>query len=270
MNPGPDSISVVIPVYNAEKTIIDALESVKDQLVRPSEIILVDDGSTDNSADRIRQFKEANPDLNLILISKTNGGVSSARNRGMEAASGKWIALLDSDDVWLPQKLARQMRIIKENPDIDFLGTTRNDEKINRVLWKKFKQLTRIGPRLLLVKFVFVVPTVLFKKEIPEHAGYFDEQQRYAEEGNFFIRISHKYNCFLLNESLVLTGHGKAHFGQSGLSGNLKEMEKGELKNMREALKMRIINPAEYVILCSFSILKYIRRILLVKFRYHA
>lgn len=270
MNLGPDSISVVIPVYNAANTITATLESVKNQTVRPSEIILVDDGSTDNSADRIKQFKEANPDMNLMLISKSNGGVSSARNAGMKAASGKWIALLDSDDVWLPPKLARQIEVIKGNQDIDFLGTTRNDEKISRVLWKKFNLLTKIGPRLLLVKFVFVVPTVLFKKEIPERAGYFDEKQRYAEEGDFFIRICRQYNCFLLNESLVITGHGKAHFGQSGLSGNLKEMEKGELKNMRAALRMRIIGPAGYLMLCAFSILKYIRRLLIVKLRRNA
>ena len=270
MKRGPDSISVVIPVYNAENTILATLESVKDQIVRPSEIIIVDDGSTDHSPDLVKQFKEANPDLNLILISKPNGGVSSARNRGMEAASGKWIALLDSDDVWLPGKLARQIQVIKQNPGIDFLGTTRNDEKISRVLWKKFGPLTKIGPRLLLVKFVFVVPTVLFKKEILYATGYFDEKQRYAEEGNFFMRICHKYNCFLLNESLVVTGRGKPHFGQSGLSGNLKEMEKGELKNMGEALKMHIINPAGYLALCTFSLLKYIRRVIIVKLRHHA
>jgi glycosyltransferase involved in cell wall biosynthesis len=270
MTRGPDSISVIIPVYNAENTILSTLESVKDQLIRPCEIIVVDDGSSDQSVNRITRFKEANPELNLILISKPNGGVSSARNRGMEAASGKWIALLDSDDVWLPGKLARQIQVIKQNPGIDFLGTTRNDEKISRVLWKKFGPLTKIGPRLLLVKFVFVVPTVLFKKEILYAAGYFDEKQRYAEEGNFFMRICHQYNCFLLNESLVITGHGKAHFGQSGLSGNLKEMEKGELKNMRAALRMRIISPAGYLMLCAFSILKYIRRLLIVKLRRYA
>jgi hypothetical protein len=130
------------------------------------------------------------------------------------------------------------------------------------------KWLTKITPRLLLYKFVFVVPTVIFKRSILDTVGYFDENQRYAEEGNYFIRISNRFNCYLLNESLVLTGGGKAHFGGSGLTGNLSEMEKGELSNLKYAFKSHIVSIFEYPFLVVFSILKYFRRILIVKLRY--
>jgi glycosyltransferase involved in cell wall biosynthesis len=185
----------------------------------------------------------------------------------MSAATGNWIALLDSDDEWLPNKLERQIQVLKENPNIDFLGTNRNGEYFHKILWKKLSILTKISPKLLMIKFIFVVPTVIFRKKIVSDVGYFDETQKYAEEGNYFIRIAQKFNCFLLNESLAITGGGKAHFGHSGLSGNLKEMEKGELKNLKDALNLKIINTFEYFCLICFSVLKYVRRVLIVKIR---
>ncbi|WP_407533726.1 glycosyltransferase family 2 protein [Elizabethkingia miricola] len=261
------SISVVIPMYNSEKTIIQTLESVFSQTYTPSEIIIVNDGSTDNSQTIVEGFIDKNKKIQCKFINKSNGGVSTARNIGMKNASSDWIALLDSDDEWLPNKLERQIDILAHNPQIDFLGTNRNGEYFHSVFWKKLEHLTKISPKLLLVKFLFVVPTIIFKKEIISNIGYFDESQKYAEEGNYFIRIAQKYNCYLLNESLVITGGGKAHFGHSGLSGNLKGMEIGELKNIKDALNLKIINTFEYYLLISFSLLKFLRRLLIVKVR---
>jgi glycosyltransferase involved in cell wall biosynthesis len=260
-------ISVVIPMYNSSKTILRTLNSIKKQTILPYEVIIIDDGSLDESSTIVEDFISNNSTLNIQLVKKTNGGVSTARNAGIKLAKGDWIALLDSDDEWLINKLERQIQVLSENPEIDFLGTNRNGEYFDKILWKKLSVLTRISPKLLMIKFIFVVPTVIFKKEIISDVGYFDETQKYAEEGNYFIRIAQKYNCFLLNESLVLTGDGKAHFGHSGLSGNLKEMEKGELKNLKDALNLKIINVLEYSCLVVFSILKYFRRIVIVKTR---
>jgi len=261
------TISVVIPVYNAEKTIIETLNSVKNQIILPDEIIVVNDGSKDNSLNLINEYIKDNQFLNIILIDKLNGGVSTARNAGIKSAIGEWIALLDSDDVWYPNKLKRQIEIIEQNPQIDFLGASRNGEDFNNILWKKIGLLTKISSKFLFVKFVFIVPTVLFKKSITETVGFFDEKQRYAEEGIYFIRIAQSFNCYLLNESLAFTGGGKNHFGDSGLSGNLKEMEKGELKNLKDALHEKMINYAEYSALVFFSVLKYLRRVIIVKLR---
>lgn len=260
-------ISVVIPMYNSRNTILNTLNSVKNQTILPFEVVIIDDGSKDESATVVEDFISVNSALNIQLVKQKNRGVSSARNVGLKLAKGDWIALLDSDDEWLPTKLERQIQVLNENPTIDFLGTNRNGEYFDKILWKKLSVLTRISPKLLMVKFIFVVPTVIFRKKIVLDAGYFDETQKYAEEGNYFIRIAQKYNCYLLNESLVVTGDGKAHFGHSGLSGNLKEMEKGELKNLKDALSLKIINHFQYSFLVLFSILKYFRRIAIVKTR---
>jgi len=262
-------ISVIIPVYNSGNTIKACIDSVLNQTYTGAiEIIIINDGSKDNSRKIIEQIVENNSGpIAIQLINKINAGVSSARNMAMKLAKGELIAFLDSDDEWLPDKLKRQVEVLNRNPHIDFLGTNRNDEYFNRVLWKKLDHLTKISSRLLLVKFLFVVPTVIFKTKIIKTIGYFDESQKYAEEGNYFIRIAQKFNCYLLNESLVLTGGGKAHFGHSGLSGNLNAMELGELKNIKDALKLKIINIFQYIFLVLFSSMKYIRRLLIVKYR---
>lgn len=254
-------------MYNSSKTIWNSLDSIKRQTMLPYEVIIVDDGSTDDSANIVSDFMNKNPSLNIKLVKKENGGVSTARNVGIKLAIGNWIALLDSDDEWLPNKLERQIEILTNNCQIDFLGTNRNGEYFNRILWKKLNLLTKVSPKLLMVKFIFVVPTIIFKKEIISSIGYFDESQKYAEEGNYFIRIAQKFNCYLLNESLVITGGGKEHYGHSGLSGNLKEMEKGELRNIKYAHELGIVNYFEYLGLVIFSIFKYIRRLVIVKLR---
>lgn len=261
-----DKVSVIIPMYNARNTILKALNSVINQTYKVVfEIIVINDGSKDGSSEIVADFIIHNQgEIEILLINKQNGGVSSARNVGLMRARGNWIALLDSDDEWLPNKLQRQFDILKLNPEIDFLGTTRNSERINRIFCKKFSKLTKITTKNLLLRFVFVVPTVLFKREILDDVGYFDETLKYAEEGNYFLRIASKYNCYLLNESLAITGGGKAHFGESGLSGNIREMERGELRNIKFAFLKGWINLIEYLFITFFSLLKYLRRVIIV------
>lgn len=260
-------ISVVIPMYNSEKTIVATLDSVFHQTYLPTEIIIVNDGSLDNSLNIVKDYISKHIEILVVLIDKENGGVSSARNAGMKVAKGDWIALLDSDDEWLPNKLQRQKEVLEQNPQIDFLGCNRNGEFFKNVMFKKLNLLSQIKPKDLMFKFLFVVPTVIFKRIIIDKIGFFDETQRYAEEGNYFIRISNKYNCYLLNESHVITGGGKNHFGDSGLTANLYEMEKGELKNLIFALKNDIINIFEFIFFTIFSILKYFRRVIIVLLR---
>ena len=262
-------VSVIIPMYNAESTIKTCIDSVLKQTYKGKvEIIVVNDGSKDNSHVIVEELiRTNNANINIHLVKKVNGGVSTARNAGIKLAQGDWIALLDSDDEWLPNKLERQIQVLSENPNIDFLGTNRNRESFSAVLWNKLEHLTKISAKLLLFKNYFSPPTIIFKKQIFFELGGFDENQRYAEEGNYFIRIAQRYNCYLLDESLVITGGRKAHFGHSGLSGNLKQMELGELKNIKDSLNLNIINYFEYIFLIIFFLLKYVSRLLIVKFR---
>ena len=106
-------ISVVIPAYNAEKHIARAIESVLSQTRPADEVIVVDDGSIDGTADVIRSFGER-----VILIQQENAGASIARNAGIQAATGDWIAFLDGDDEWLPEKLKLQSDHLQRHPDL--------------------------------------------------------------------------------------------------------------------------------------------------------
>src|SRR5579872_1363742 len=108
-----NSVSVVIPLYNGARYIAETLDSILAQTVRPAEIIVVNDGSTDNSASIVEQY--GNP---VTLMTVKNGGASAARNIGASRATTNWIALCDGDDLWLPTKLEKQLRLATESPDI--------------------------------------------------------------------------------------------------------------------------------------------------------
>ena len=256
-----NNISVIIPFYNSEKTIQRCLVSVTNQTLKPSEIILIDDGSVDNSVNIIESFFDDNIEVNYKLISKINGGVSSARNVGLKIANGDLIAFLDSDDEWINNKLEIQVSCFVENENCHFVGGLIYENKnVSNIIIRKISVLN------LVFKNYFQPSTVIFKREIINTIGLFDEKQKYAEEGNYFIRIASKYNCYLLNKQLVIYDRGRRGFGISGLSSNIYEMEKGELLNLNYAKKNKLISMHVYFLAYLYSILKFIRRILIVKY----
>lgn len=258
-------ISVIIPMYNSEKTIERALSSVINQTYAgPLEIIVVNDGSKDNSAVIVDEYIVKHPAHSIRLINQNNGGVSKARNTGLKAATGDYIALLDSDDEWYKEKLSKQLEIFHGNDFVDFQGASFEGFGFKN---RPEGALIKIEFRDLLFKNYFQPSTIIFKKEILEEVGYFDESQRYAEEGNYFMRVANKFNCYFFNKNLITFGDGKSGFGESGLSANLKEMQKGELKNLKFAYNQGWANPLTYTVAVIFSVMKYIRRILIVKLR---
>tara|TARA_B110000902_G_scaffold266473_1_gene354341 strand:- start:4265 stop:5023 length:759 start_codon:yes stop_codon:yes gene_type:complete len=249
-------------MFNSENSIFSCVSSVLNQTFDGEiEIIIVNDGSTDNSKVIVEKLIRENSQKNITLFNKENGGVSSARNKGLEIAEGDFIALLDSDDEWFPNKIEKQLNIFNSDNSIGFVGG---------LIFKPAnleKGYVDIPLAKLIFKNYFQPSTVMFKKEVLDKVGYFDETQKYAEEGNYFIRIAKFFKCVLLNEQLVLYGQGKFGFGESGLSANLREMEIGELKNLKFAYKNNYISFFTFVIAISYSTLKYMRRIVLVKFR---
>ena len=110
-------ISVIIPAYNSARYIEEAVRSVLGQHLKPDEIIIVDDGSTDETPEILAGFTGPG----IITIRQENSGAASARNRGIQAATGSLIAFLDSDDIWLPEKLAAQNRVLTEHPEIAYV-----------------------------------------------------------------------------------------------------------------------------------------------------
>jgi glycosyltransferase involved in cell wall biosynthesis len=112
MQPEKALVSVLIPVYNGERYLAEAIESVLAQSYRPLEVIVIDDGSTDESARVAQQFS-------VCYFFQPNGGTSAARNSGIEQAHGEFLAFLDQDDLWMPEKLSRQMAAFETRPELD-------------------------------------------------------------------------------------------------------------------------------------------------------
>ena len=255
-------------MYNSEDTIITCIDSVLNQTYRGKiEIIVVNDGSKDNSKTIIEEIvKNNNSDIEIQLINKENGGVSSARNQGLALAKGEYIALLDSDDRWLENKLEVQMEILKSNTEIDFIGCARNNEVLE-IFGKKIETLHKATVKELLVKMYPQTSTAVFKHKLFQQLGGYNESMTHAEDGNLWIRYCANTNFYYVPDSLVVTGDGKPHFGHSGLSANLEAMHEGNLFILKEAFKERTIGLVSYFFFFLFYEIKYLRRILLTKTR---
>lgn len=138
-------VSVIIPMYNSERTIERALNSVVNQTYQGNiEIIVINDGSQDNSLNLVKEYKKKlnKENIEIFIINKKNGGVSTARNEGLRKAKGKYIALLDSDDEWLKTKLETQIELLKNNSKIDFLGSQVNYRE-SKIMFKKISKLKK-------------------------------------------------------------------------------------------------------------------------------
>ena len=260
-------ISCVIPMYNSSKTILRALESIKNQTYQGKfQIIVVDDGSNDESVFLVEKFKKDNLNLWIDLIKKENGGVSSTRNLGMKYAQGEYIAFLDSDDHWLTAKIELQLEVMNSCKNIHLLGCTRDGVIHKRILGRKVGRLVPLAPLRYVLKSQLITSSVLFKREVYERIGGFDESMKYAEDMNYWLRSMEYFKCYLLNMPLVVMEYNNDMKHSGGLSSKLWDMEKGELKNIREIYNKEQINFGEYIFASVFSFFKFIRRSLFSKY----
>jgi hypothetical protein len=140
--------SVIVPVYKVEKYIADTIQSVLNQTYQNFELIIVDDGSSDRSIDICQQFK----DSRITILRQPNQGVCVARNTGISHATGKYIALLDGDDLWLPEKLEKHITHLQNNPQVglSFSRSAFIDEKGKALGIYQMPKLTKITPALIL------------------------------------------------------------------------------------------------------------------------
>lgn len=261
-------VSVIIPMYNSEKTITHVLESVRKQTVVDciKEIIIVNDGSTDNSEYIVNSYTKYYENLPIRLITQENGGVSKARNAGLKIATGKYIALLDSDDVWTKNKLERQLNILEKNPQIYFLGAGVNNLELRLYFWKKVKGLYKAKPRDVCWKTFPATSTVVFRRDCLKEVGYFDETRRYGEDLQFFQKFFKNYNYYYLAESLEQMAIHKVFYGEKGLTSNLKEMHEGRQRDLDELYEMRMISKNYYNLMKIFNNIKFVRRTILTKY----
>lgn len=272
-------VSVVIPMYNSEKTIEQVLGSVISQtaISEIAEIIVVDDGSTDSSALLVEEFIRTHPTSSILLIRQPNGGVSSARNHGIRIAKGEYIALLDSDDLWMPQKIERQLQILNNNPEIVFLGSAYylglKKQAVKLTLpWRKTDRLFNATLTDIYFKHFPTTPSVIFKRSAVDTVGYFDENQKYGEDINYFQKFCIYFNYYYLPECLVHIAYNKAYTGSEGLSSNYKKMHQGTLINLRQLHADGHFGSIKYLCFRILFELKYWRRILIRfidKFQYN-
>jgi glycosyltransferase involved in cell wall biosynthesis len=261
-------ISVIIPMYNSRETIVHTLNSIKNQsaLAQIREIIVVNDGSSDGSEAVVQTYIEDHANMPVILINQENGGVSAARNAGLRIAKGEWIALLDSDDEWLPDKLEIQTGTLLQHPEIDFLGGDMDDKGL-RILCRKIDQLYQANVKDVCLKMFPQTSAAIFRKSVYDQLGGYDEKQKYAEDGNYFLKICSHFNYYHLPRKMINYGSGKPGYGYSGLSANLKKMYEGNVKNFRELRQDSIISVGFYLFLRVFAFVKYLRRIILTQVR---
>jgi glycosyltransferase involved in cell wall biosynthesis len=230
------SVSVIIPSYNSAEVVGDAVESALNQSTPPGEIIVVDDGSTDETRTTIGRY---GPKVRYIY--QNNQGVAAARNRGIREARGEFVAFLDADDVWHPCKLERQVDVMSQFPELVLLGT-------DSVSWPTEGFSTPSGsPVLQLVSFERMVvrnhlltSSLIARRKALDQAGEFDVRLQGPEDYDMWLRIARFGELGNLRERLIgyretpgsLSKH--AHRMQAGMRLILEKLEaSGTFANRR-------------------------------------
>lgn len=244
------TVSVVIPAYNAAKFLPDALESVFRQTVPALEVIVVDDGSTDETPEVMEPFRER-----AVYLRKQNSGPSSARNLGTLHARGEWIAFLDADDQWVPERLERQLALAdRTKADLVFSDAAVVDVRSATSALTTASWLTSISRKSdvesALVDSVMVDPfrffmeigcvvllsTVLVRRSCIETAGYFDEKIGACEDWELLFRLSPHCRIAFSAESLII----RRIYG-GNLSLNCSIMSRGALQLWEKAAELDVV-----------------------------
>ena len=200
-------VSVIIPAYNAEQFIAQAIQSVLNQTFRSFEIIVIDDGSTDKTKEFLQKFHSQ-----IRCVCQKNQGPSLARNAGIKVAQGEYICFLDADDFWTPEKLEMQISFMKGKQDIALVFSDHEEFSDKGIVLRSFLEEKKIAlgsdftmqiplqdafQKLLIVNFIST-PTVMVKKECFETTGLFDESLWSVEDRDLWLRLAAHFNfaCF--------------------------------------------------------------------------
>ena len=219
-------VSVIIPTYNRSWVIKEAIDSVLAQDYKDFELIVVDDGSTDHTSEVLDSYRN-----DIKVFSQKNKGVSAARNRGIAEASGKFIAFLDSDDLWLPQKLTVQIEFFNQTPDALICQTEevwiRNGLRVNPRKRHKKPSGMIFKPSL---ELCLVSPSaVMIRRSLFDRVGGFDEALPACEDYDLWLRISCRFPVHLIDAPLIVKrgGHNDQLSSMVGLDRfRIKAIEK--------------------------------------------
>ena len=231
-------VSVIIPTYNRGWIIKEAIDSVLAQDYTEFELIVVDDGSTDHTSDVLDSYGD-----DIKVLFQKNKGVSAARNRGIAEASGKFIAFLDSDDLWLPQKLTVQIEFFNQTPDALICQTEevwiRNGLRVNPKKRHKKPSGMIFNPSL---ELCLVSPSaVMIRRSLFGRVGKFDETLPACEDYDLWLRISCRFSVHLIDTPLIIKrgGHGDQLSSRAGL-------DRFRIKAIEKIIKRGILSDDQY------------------------
>lgn len=201
------NISVIVPTHNRAQLLARALQSVVTQATPPMEVIVVDDGSNDGTEEVVcTRFPE------VQYIRQNNQGVSNTRNRGIEAARGDWLAFLDSDDEWLPQKLTSQKEMLAANPQYKICHTDeiwiRNGTRVNAM--KKHAKAGGFIFERCLPLCVVSPSSVLIHRSVFDEVGLFNEDLPTCEDYDLWLRICARFPVLYVDRPLIIKYGGHA------------------------------------------------------------
>ncbi len=195
-------VSVITPTYNRADMIGGAIQSVLDQTYVDWELIVVDDGSTDNTAEVVSAYD----DPRMEYIYQENRKLPGARNTGLRAAKGEYVAFLDSDDVFLPGKLELQVAVLDQKPGIGLVASGWTEINAERRPIRTVRPW-RLGRGLTLSDWLYACPfnvlTVLVRREWLDRVGLFDEQQHYVEDWDLWLRMANSGCCMVWEPAIV-------------------------------------------------------------------
>lgn len=235
--------SVVIPTFNAAQTIARTIDSVLAQSYDNYEIIVIDDASTDGTKEIVQEKYSGN----ITLVEKLfNTGASGARNAGMDAAKGNYIAFLDADDVWHKDKLMLMDAILTANPGINLLYHPFTLEPLNNKAIPEDIRIFRLPFIKLLPANIIATPCVVIKNK-PEIR--FETSMRYTEDYDLWLRIGYKYKLHFIN--IPLTQISRPVLSAGGTSANKWGMRKGEMRAYSRLVKL---NPA-FILMLPFLLI---------------
>ena len=231
-------VSIIIPTYNRGWILKEAINSVLAQDFTDFELIVVDDGSTDKTQDILNTYNE-----DIRALRQNNQGVSAARNAGIASALGRFIAFLDSDDLWLPKKLSTQIDFFKSNRDALICQTDeiwiRNGVRVNpKKRHKKFSgDLFKQSLSLCLIS----PSAVMIKRSLFEEVGVFDETLPACEDYDLWLRISCRYPVHLIKTPLIIKrgGHDDQLSSASGL-------DRFRIEALKKIIESNLLSKEQY------------------------
>ncbi|MDQ2833206.1 MAG: glycosyltransferase family 2 protein [Acidobacteriota bacterium] len=226
-------VDIIIPAYNAAKYLPTAIESVVSQTFEDWRILLVDDGSTDNTVEVVAPYIES-LGARIKYVKQSNRGLPAARNMAIRHSSAEFLALLDADDVWLPSRLYESMRCFEDRPQVGLAyGRISRIDQAGRLLdtWggNNAWAAGKIARYIYMLKVQLPCPTMTFRRKCVEEVGGFDETMRATEDRDLWFRIAERYDVACSSQVL-------AHYRTSpgSMSSDPDRMLQAQLKFVRK------------------------------------